>query len=117
MFDSVGMVRAGRIYVPSSMVGDSEFSKLFTFGDEVVTELKPELGGLLVTSKNETILLDLSNSVQTQLKHVRRKTGARNIGDVLKNALALYEALQKLKRIDGSFIIEHCGKRVRVKSP
>lgn len=114
-FDSVGTARAGRIYVPSSMVADSEFIKLFTFGDEVEIELKPELGGLLVTPKNETILLNLSNSVLKQLEQVRKKTGARNIGDVLKNALATYDALKDLRDRDGSLIIEHAGKRIRIK--
>ena len=73
-------------------------------GDETMEEEKP-------------IQVRLGKPVLERIERVKRLSGASTTKEVFKNALTTYATLQELRDKDGSIIIEHKGKRVRIVLP
>ncbi len=65
----------------------------------------------------KAIQVRLAPNVVAKIEQIKKDSGAKTTKEVFKNALATYAVLQDVREKDGSVIVEHNGKRIRIVIP
>ena len=59
----------------------------------------------------------LSKKALDQISEVKEEMGASTTKEVVKTALAILTSIQQFRQKDGSIVLEHEGKRIRIIIP